>query len=444
MDYFAEYRMKLRTADEAAACVRSGDWVDYSTLSGFPPLLDAALARRRDELHGVKIRGNMILGPIAAVECDPGQEHFIYHSWHCSGYERALCDRGLCFFTPMTYRNIAWYYRNFLSVNVAMICVSPMDRHGYFSLGCASGISKAIIDRADLVILEVNEAVPRIQGGFGAAVHISEADYVVEAGTIPLPGLPAPTPAAADEAIAAHILPYLSDGAVVQLGIGKVPTALGGLIAQSELKDLGMHTELCTDGFLALYEAGKLTNRCKSLLPGRGIMSFAMGSRALYDWLDDNPSIAAFPIEYTNDPSVIGQNDRMVSINACVSADLYGQVCSESSGLRQISGSGGQLDFVEGAIRSRGGHSFLCMSSTFRDKAGELHSRILPRFSGDIVTTPRSLACHIVTEYGAVCLAGLSSWQRADALISIAHPDFRDALIKQAEEQRIWLPSNKR
>lgn len=444
MDYFAEYRSKLRTADEAVRCVKSGDWVDYSTLSGFPPLLDAALARRRDELHGVKVRGNMITGPIAVAECDPEQEHFVYHSWHCSGYERVLCDRGLCYFTPMTYRNIAWYYRNHLTVNVAMVCVGPMDRHGCFALGCASGISRAIIDRADIVILEVNEAVPRIHGGYDATVQLSDADYIVEAGYLPLPEVPAQTPGPADIAIAGHILPALRDGAVIQLGIGRVPTALGGLIAQSELKDLGMHTELCTDGFLALHRAGKLTNRGKTLLPGRGVMSFAMGSRELYDWLDDNPGIAAFPIEYTNDPAVIGSNDNMISINACVSADLYGQVCAESSGLRQISGSGGQLDFVEGAIRSRGGQSFLCMSSTFTDKSGVLHSRILPHFAGDIVTTPRSLACHIVTEYGAVCLAGLSTWQRADALISIAHPDFRDGLIKDAEAQRIWLPSNKR
>ena len=444
MDVYAEYKSKLRSPEEAVRLVKSGDWVDYASNIGFPVLLDGALARRRDELKGVKIRGNLLPGPIQAAECDPEMEHFVYQTWHCSGYERRLCDQGRACFTPMLFRNLAWYYKNFLTVNVAMVSVSPMDRHGYFNLGGSLGLSKAIIDRADVVILEVNEAMPRIRGGLDEVVHISQADCVVEAGYRPLWEMPSPPPSETDKQIAAHIFPHIRDGATIQLGIGGMPNALGELIAASDLKDLGMHTELCSDGYLAMFRAGKLTNRRKTLLPGKGVLGLAIGSRAFYDWVDDNPGLAGYPLSYVNDPAVIAQNDNMISINGCLNADLYGQVGSESAGTRQISGTGGQLDFVTGASMSKGGKSFLCMSSTYTDKEGALHSRILPRFEGDIITTPRSQAYYIVTEYGAVNLAGMSTWQRAEALISIAHPAFREELIRAAERQKIWLPSEKR
>ena len=444
MNYFDEYRAKLCSADEAVKRVKSGDWVDYSSNNAFPATLDQALARRRDELKAVKIRGNLLRGPIQVLECDESQEHFVYNTWHCSSYERKMCDCGRAFFTPMTFRNMSWYYSSFLTVNVAMISAAPMDRHGYFNLGGALGVSKAIIDRADTVIIEVNEAMPRIQGGGGETVHISQVDCVVEAGRRELWEMPMPEPSETDVKIARHIFPHITDGATIQLGIGGMPNALGELIASSELKGLGMHTELCTDGYLAMFKAGKLTNRKKTLHPGKGVLGLAIGSRAMYDWLDDNPGIAGYPLSYVNDPAVIAQNDNMISINGCLNVDLYGQVGSESAGLRQISGSGGQLDFVEGAIRSKGGKSFLCMSSAYTDKTGAMHSRILPSFSGDVITTPRSLSYYIATEYGAVNLSGLSTWQRAERLISIAHPDFREELIRKAEEQRIWLPSNKR
>ena len=444
MDYFAEYRRKLCTAEEAAKLVKSGDWVDYGTGNSFPQTVDTALAARRDELQHVKVRGNLVRGPIQVCECDPTMEHFVYNTWHCSGYERRLCDQGRAFFIPMVFRNEAWYYKNFLTVNVAMISVSPMDRHGYFHLGGTLGITKAIIDRADKVVLEVNEAVPRIRGGMDEAVHISEVDCVVEAGYRPLGDLPNTPPTEEDRKIANFIFPHIVDGATIQLGIGSMPNALGELIAASDLKDLGMHTELCSDGYLAMYRAGKLTNRRKTLLPGKGVLGLAIGSQELYDWVDDNPGIAGYPLSYVNDPAVIARNDNMISINGCLNVDLYGQVNSESAGFRQISGSGGQLDFISGATAARGGKAFLCMSSTYTDKQGVRHSRILPHFEGDIITTPRSQAYYIATEYGVVNLAGLSTWQRADALISLAHPDFREDLIRSAQEQRIWLSSNKR
>ena len=180
MNYLSEYHSKLRTPAEAVRLVKSGDWVDYSTNVAFPTLLDAALAEQRDELHDVKIRGNLCFGPIRTVECDPTREHFLYNSWHLSAYERRLCDKGLCNFIPMIFRNLVPYYRHFLTVNVAMMCVPPMDKHGYFNLSCAAGVARGILDKADVVILEVNEHLPRILGGFDESIHISEVDCVVE------------------------------------------------------------------------------------------------------------------------------------------------------------------------------------------------------------------------------------------------------------------------
>ncbi len=440
---YEEYREKLRTPEEAVQCVKSGDWVDYTTSLGFPPLLDAALAKRRDELTDVKIRGNLVFGPIQTVECDPSREHFFYNSWHCSAYERRLCDRGLCSYIPMVFRNVGPYYFHFISVNVAMLCVTPMDRHGYFNLSCSTGVAKSIIDKADTVILEVNERLPKIYGGFDEVVHISEADYVVEGEHDPLPEFPAEPPTEVDQKIAGLILPYIPSGATLQLGIGGMPAAIGQLLARSDLRDLGMHTELCSDAYVDLYESGRLTNRKKTLHAGKGMMGIAFGSRRLYDWVDENPAVAVAPLEYVNEPRIIAQLDNMISINSCISADLYGQVCAESAGTRQISGTGGQLDYLTGASMAHGGKSFICMPSSFVDKSGTRRSRILPLFTGDIVTDPRSQAYFLVTEYGVVNLAGRSTWERAEMLVSIAHPDFRDGLIKAAGKQGIWRRSNR-
>lgn len=444
MDYNSEYKRKLTTPEEAVRCVKDGDWVDYTGANGFPVKLDEALSKRRDELHHVRVQGNLMFGPIRVVEADPSQEHFVYNTWHCSGYERKLCDRGLCFFTPMVFRNLSWYYRQFIHVNVAMMTVAPMDRHGYFNLSCVTGMSKFILDQADIVIVEVNEHAPRMRGGFEEVVHISDVDMIVESGLSSYPVIPAAAPKAEDIQIAYHVMPHIADGATVQLGIGGVPNALGEQIARSDIKDLGMHTELCSDAYLSMFLEGKLTNRRKTINRNKGVAGLVTGSRALYDWVDDNPGVITAPLSYVNDPAVISQHENMVSINGCVSADLYGQVCSESSGTRQISGTGGQLDFLTGATMAKGGKAFLCMTSSYTDKNGVRRSRIVPTFSGDIVTSPRSQAYYIVTEYGCVNLAGKSTWERADALISIAHPDFRDELIKAAEAQRIWLPENKR
>ena len=445
MNLMQEYRSKLCTAEEAVRLVKSGDWVDYGSNNGYPSTLDAALARRRDELHHVKVRGNLLRGPLAVVECDPSMEHFVYDSWHCSGYERKLCDAGRAFFTPMLFRDLDRYYHQYLTVDVAMLSVAPMDENGYFNLSGALGAERGIADTAKKIIVEVNENLPRIKGEPSeVGIPLERVDAIVEAGRIPLWEMKSPEPSEIDRQIAGHVLPLIPDGAVIQLGIGGMPNALGELLAESDLQDLGMHTELCSDGYLALFKAGKLTNAKKTLHTGKGVLGLAIGSQELFDWVNENDAVLGAPLSYVNNPFVIAQNDKMISINGCLNVDLYGQVASESAGTRHISGTGGQLDFVTGAAMSKGGRSFLCLPSTFTDKKGVLHSRILPQMSGDIITTPRSQAATIVTEYGAADLTGRSTWERAARLIDIAHPDFREELIRKAEEQRIWLPSNKR
>ena len=438
------YREKLCTPAEAAALVKNGDWVDFAPNVCFPPLFDRALAERVPELQNVNLRGNLVFGPIASVEADPERAHVTYHSWHCSSYERKLCDRGLCDFIPMIFRNLVAYYTHFLTVNVAVAAVTPMDEHGFFNLSCATGVAKGILEKADLVILEINEHLPYLYGGFDESIHISDVDRVIEGVHDPLPSFPTKPATKEEQQIAEAILPFIPSGATLQLGIGGMPDVVGTLLAQSDLTDLGMHTELCSDAYYELYRAGKLTNRRLSIHRDKGMTGIAFGSEKLYKWIDRNPSVVAAPLSYVNDPGVIGQIDNMISINNCIAVDLYGQISAESVGLRQISGTGGQLDYLTGAAMSRGGKAFICMTSSYTDATGVMHSRIVPHFNGDIVTDPRSQAYYLVTEYGCVNLVGRTTWERAELLISIAHPDFRDTLIKKAEAQNIWRTSNRR
>lgn len=443
--FYQEYKTKLRTPEEAVKLVKDGDWVDYSTGVGFPYLLDFALAKRKGELKDVKVRGSLALRPIQIVEKDKEQESFTYQSWHCSGYERKLCDEGLCYYTPMLFRNEASYYRRFLKVNVAMLSVAPMDKFGYFSYSLANCTTQAILDVADIIILEVNENMPQVFGGKDDCIHISQVDAVVEGKHPPLAVLPIAKASEIDEKIASLIVPHLTDGATIQLGIGGMPNSVGKLIAESDLKHLGMHTELLSDGYVDLYEAGKLDNSRKTLHRGKGVFGIALGTQRLYDWVEENRGLLSFPMDYVNSPEVMCKEENLISINNCLSVDLYGQVSSESSGIRHISGTGGQLDFTTGAYMSPGGKGFICLSSTFTDKAGNLQSRIVPKFTGgDIITTPRTQTFYLVTEYGCENLAGRSTWERAEKIISLAHPDFRDDLIKEAEKQRIWRKSNKK
>ena len=454
MTYIEEYRSKLRTPEEAVIAVRDGDWIDYTISQGQPVLLDAALAKRKGELKDVNCRGYFMFEPLRIVEDDPEHESFSYHSWYTAGVERKYWAQGLISHIPMIYRNQSSYYqRGLCRVNVAMIAVAPMDDQGYFNLHFTCATSKPVLDAADIVIVEVNEHLPRVRGleerraqGIDAnRIHISEVDYIVEGDHHPMVEIKSPEPTPEEIAIAGFIAPEIGDGAVLQLGVGGMPNVLGEQLAQSDIKDLGCHSELITDAFYNLYEQGKLTNAHKEVYKGRSVFGICAGSQSLYDWLDDNPDCCGDMVSHVNDPYVIGQMSNMVAINGCVSADLYGQVCSESVGTRHISGTGGQVDFVTGAYMSPGGKAFLCMNSAFRDKKGVLHSNIVPKFTnGEIVTTPRSQTHYLVTDQGIVNLVGRTAWERAELMISIAHPDFRDELIREAEKQGIWRQSNKR
>jgi butyryl-CoA:acetate CoA-transferase len=438
-----EYRDKCVTADEAVKVIKSGDWVEFGFAASMPLLLDEALARRKDELHDVKLRGGILLQPLAILECDPEGEHFVWNSWHMFAYERQLAEKGLAYYIPIRYAECSRYVRENLSTDVTAIQVSPMDEHGYFSFGVTVQHYAAAVEKARAVIVEVNEDMPRVYGGFEHMVHISQVDYIVEGGHSGLPELNLPSPSEVDKQIAAHILPEITDGACFQLGIGGMPNALGQMIAQSDLKDLGIHTELLVEGFVKMVEAGKVTGLRKQLDKGRIAYTFAMGTRKLYDFMRNNPSLAAYPTNYTNHPGTALKNDNFISINSALEIDLSGQICCETVGTKIYSGSGGLLDFVEAAYFSKGGKSFICLPSTYKDKQGQVKSRIKAVItSGSVITATRPSLMFVVTEYGKVNLKGLSSWQRAEALISIAHPDFREELIAEATKLRIWRRKN--
>lgn len=446
MSYVEQYRNKLKTPQEAVKVVKSGDWVDYGGDCGQTVTLDKALAERKEELQDVKIRAmTRIVGPPEVTLVDPEGQHFIYHNWHFSAYDRQLHDKGLCYFTPMLFREAPSYYRHEITVDVAMLQVTPMDKHGFFNFGLQNHFTKSIIDKAKYVILEINQNMPKVYGGFDECVHISEVDCIVEGENNILPELPEAKITAIDKKIAAMIVDKITDGSCIQLGIGGLPTSVGALIAKSDLKDLGVHTEMFGDPYVDMYEAGLITGRKKGIDKGKMVFTLSMGTKKLYDFLNENPLIASCPVDYTNFPHIIAKNDKVVSINNCVKMDIFGQVVSESSGSRQISGTGGQIDYFEGAYLSQGGMAFCCMTSTHTNKDGQTVSRIKPFLSpGAIITTPRTVVHYMVTEYGMVNMKGKSTWERAEDIISIAHPDFREGLIKNAEEYGIWRRSNKR
>ena len=447
MNYIDEYKRKKVTADAAVKVIKSGDWVDYGFCVTTVDTLDQALARRTDELKNINLRGAILPKLPAVFKRDDAGEHFTWNSWHFSGIERQLAARGLAYYAPISYSELPRYYRDLDNPsNVAMLQVAPMDERGYFNFGPSASHLAAVCERADYVIVEVNKNVPYCFGNETSGIHISNVDYIVEGDNPPISAFGSGGVVSdVDKIIAEHILEHIPNGACLQLGIGGMPNALGSLIAHSDLKELGVHTEIYSDGFVDIAKAGKITGEHKNLDKGKQTFVFAAGTQKVYDYIHNNPEILSAASDYVNDIRVIAAQDNMISINNCVDIDLYGQISSESSGFKQITGAGGQLDFVLGAYLSKGGKSFICCSSTFTDKSGNLHTRIRPTLSaGSAVTATRACVQYVATEHGLVNLKGLSTWQRAEAIISIAHPSFRDELIKEAEKMGIWRNTNRR
>ncbi len=428
---------RVVSADEAAGLVRSGMWLDYGTSLCQPDVFDAALAARKADLSNVKIRSCLSMRPRAVIESDPHGDHFHYFSLHFTGYDRKKHDDGRCNYIPVNLGEIPDYYRRFIApVDVVILKCCRMDERGYFNFSASNLWHRSVIERARTVIVEVTDGNPYVHGE-GNGVHVSEVDYIIEGDNRPAVELPNPPPSDVDRAVGKLIANEIEDGACLQIGIGGMPNAVCSQLLDSSAGDLGVHTEMLTDGIIALYKAGRVTGAHKKLNPGKIGFSFGLGSKAMYDAIDRNTDLACMPVDFTNLPHNIMQNDKVVSINNTTQIDLQGQAASESDGHRHISGTGGQLQFVRGAYASKGGKSFICLASTY-DKRGERRSRIVLNLTpGNIVTTPRSDVMYVVTEYGMVNLKGKSVAERAQALISIAHPDFREGLERQAHEHRL-------
>lgn len=449
MDYNTGYKRKLVTPQQAVATIPSGAWVDYGFCTGHPVVLDKALAQRLTadaSLTDLHFRGCISLWQPEVTKLPDVAERLTWNSWHYTGVERKLQERGFVFYIPMRFSEVPRYYlENIRHVDVAMFQVAPMDEEGYFNFGPAATYLSALCRCADRVIVEVNQNMPVCHGERGNRIHVSDVTMVVEGDNPPLGQLPCAVPDSRDEAVARLILPQIPNGACLQLGIGGMPNAVGSLIAQSDLTDLGVHTEILADSFVEMAAAGKLTGKKKQLHPGKVVYTFAAGTEKLYRYVHDNPDLLIASVDYVNDVTTISANDNVVSINNAVEVDLFGQVVSESFGTRHISGAGGQLDFVLGTYRSKGGKSFICCSSTVAGKDGVLKSRITPTITpGGAVTATRTNIQYLVTEFGMVNLKGLTTWQRAEAIVSVAHPQFQEELIAQALAMGIWRRSNRR
>jgi acyl-CoA hydrolase len=425
------------TPQEAASFVTSDMWLDYGAGLCQPDAFDQALAERKNDLHRVKIRACLTMRPRAILEADANGEHFFWFSMHFSGYDRRKHDAGLANYLPVNLGEIPDYYRRFIDpVDIVVLKTCPIDENGFFNFSATNLWHSAVIERARMVIVEESAGLPYAMGE-GNGVHVSEVDYIIEGDHAPATELPNPPPSDVDRAVARLITEEIEDGSTLQIGIGGMPNAVCSLLRDSSVRDLGVHTEMLTDGIIDLYHDGRISGARKHLNPGKIVCSFALGSRALYRAIDHNSDLHFCAVDYTNLPHNIMQNDRVVAINNTTQIDLQGQAASESSGHRHISGTGGQLQFVRGAYASKHGKSFICLASTY-ERHGDRRSRIVLNLtSGNIVTAPRTDMMYVVTEYGMVNLKGKSVAERAQALIGIAHPDFRVDLEREAYEFKL-------
>ena len=431
MDWKAWYRDHLCTAEEAVRCISSHSRVVVAHATGEPSHLLDAMVKNAAQYEDVEIIHMVAMGK--AEYCKPDYvRSFRHNSFFLGASTRAAAAEGRADFTPVYFSEIPALLEGELRPDAALIQVSPPDDHGFCSLGVSVDYTKTAAETAKLVIAQVNRQMPRTLGD--SFLPVTRFDCIVETDE-PVIELAPPKIGATERAIGEHVASLIRDGDTLQLGIGAIPDAV--LLFLKGKRDLGIHTEMFSDGVVELAETGVVTNAKKTLHRGQSVATFLMGTRRLYDYVDNNPAVAMYPVQYVNDPYIIAKNDNLVSVNSCVQIDLTGQVASTSVGLRQISGVGGQVDFVRGANLSRGGRAVMAMPST---AAGGTVSKLVPFLDrGAEVTTSRNDVNFVVTEYGIAQLWGKTLRQRAVELIAVAHPDFRAEL--RAEVSRrfpVW------
>lgn len=428
-DWRSRYKDKLVSAEEALSHVKSGDRVIVGHACGEPPTLVEALVARAPELHDVEVVHMVAMGP--AKYAQPGMEKsFRHNALFVGATTRKAVEEKRADYTPCFFSEIPRLFREkILPVDVVLFQVTPPDEDGFCSFGVSADYTVAAAECAHLVIAQMNNCMPRTNG---AKIHLDSIQYIVEKNE-PIIELQPPKIGEVEKRIGENVAKLIPDGATLQLGIGAIPDAV--LLFLKDKKDLGIHSEMFSDGVVVLAEAGVVTNRRKTINTGKFTATFLMGSKKLYDFVDNNPDVELLPVEYVNDPYVIGQHDNMIAINSALQVDLMGQVNAEMIGRRQFSGIGGQIDFIRGASRSRGGKSIIAMPSTAAH--GKISRIVCELDRGAAVSTSRNDVHFVVTEYGIADLRGKSLRQRAQALIEIAHPDFRDNLMAQAKE--IWL-----
>jgi 4-hydroxybutyrate CoA-transferase len=433
MNWKKQYEQKCVSAGEAVSHITSGDRVVVGHACGSPETLLSSMITHKERYAGVELVHMVSMGP--SEYCAPENAvHFFHNSLFAGGKSRAAINQGRATFVPCHFSQIPMLFTDkILPVDVTLCMVSPPDEHGFCSFGISVDYTKPAAESSTLVIAEVTPHMPRTLGD--AFIHVSDIDYLVETDAKPIMMQP-PTITPTDEAIGGHIAGLINDGDCLQLGIGAVPDSILGFL--KDKKDLGIHTEMFSDGVVDLVESGVITGARKNLHTGKLVSTFFMGTEKLYSFVHNNPMVMMFPVDYTNNPVVIAQNDNMVSVNSALQVDFTGQAVSDSIGHTQYSGPGGQVDFVRGAAMSKGGRSILAFHSTAAK--GKI-SRIVPRIDpGASVTTPRTDVHYIVTEYGVANLRGKSVSERAKALIDIAHPDFREDLRREFEN--VYLKDN--
>jgi itaconate CoA-transferase len=428
--YAAEYKKKLTTPEKAVKRIKNGDTLVHgSTISEPPALLEAIANRAREgSLKNIKVYSSLPMEYAAKTVLSPDLSDCIQaFSFFVTAADRARVKVGLSYYVPNYIHQIPRLCRDFMDIDVVVTTVSPMDNAGYFTFGAVNDYTSIAARNCRTLIVEVNENMPRVFGD--SLLHISEVAAVVE-NHVPLLEMPTPEPKPEDEVIAKYIAEMVPDGATIELGLGGIPNAIAHLLEGH--KDLGIHTGVFVPAMVDLIEKGVITGRRKTLHPRKHVFMVAQGTKRMYDFINDNPSMDSYPASYTEEPSVIARNNNMISINTIIEVDLTGQCNAEYMAGSQFSGTGGQLDFVRGAFNSEGGKSIQAFYSTARN--GKV-SRIVPRFApGTVVTIPRMDTHYLATEYGVVNLKGKSTRDRALAVISIAHPRFRDELLREAED----------